>query len=90
VRITKGGQIGLPSEIRRRWGTHTLLLEDLGDHIVLRPALGDPVRQLRGVFAGACPTSDELLGHERSRTGGPAARESIGLLTRPDSSGRLP
>jgi AbrB family looped-hinge helix DNA binding protein len=72
VRITKGGQIGLPSEIRRRWGTHTLLLEDLGDHIVLRPALGDPVTQLRGVFAGAGPTSDELRRRaraERDRAG---------------------
>jgi AbrB family looped-hinge helix DNA binding protein len=51
AKITRGGQISIPSGIRRRWGTSTLALEDLGDHIVLRPASDDPVAAARGALA---------------------------------------
>jgi AbrB family looped-hinge helix DNA binding protein len=52
VRITRGGQISIPSRIRHRWGTSTLALEDLGDRIVLRPAPDDPIAAARGALAG--------------------------------------
>jgi len=52
AKITRGGQISIPSGIRRRWGTSTLALEDLGDHVVLRPASDDPVGAARGALAG--------------------------------------
>jgi bifunctional DNA-binding transcriptional regulator/antitoxin component of YhaV-PrlF toxin-antitoxin module len=52
ARITRGGQISIPSSIRRRWSTSTLSLEDLGDHLVLRPAPDDPVAAARGALAG--------------------------------------
>ncbi|MGN6379332.1 MAG: hypothetical protein ACTHNU_10310 [Gaiellales bacterium] len=58
-RITKGGQIGFPSEIRRRWGTSRILLDDRGDHVILRPALDDPIAQLRGVFSASPVSSEE-------------------------------
>jgi hypothetical protein len=51
-RITRGGQISIPASIRRRWATSTLALEDLGDHVVLRPAPDDPVAAARGALAG--------------------------------------
>jgi AbrB family looped-hinge helix DNA binding protein len=51
AKITRGGQISIPSGIRRRWGTSTLALEDLGDHVVLRPASDDPVGAARGALA---------------------------------------
>ncbi len=61
VKITRGGQISIPSPIRRRWGTSTLALEDLGDHVVLRPAPEDPVAAARGALAGEITkTSREL------------------------------
>jgi bifunctional DNA-binding transcriptional regulator/antitoxin component of YhaV-PrlF toxin-antitoxin module len=51
-RITRGGQISIPSTIRHRWGTSTLSLEDLGDRVVLRPASDDPIAAARGALAG--------------------------------------
>jgi len=36
-------------------------VEDHGDHVVVRPALDDPIAALRGAFAHLPgPTSDEL------------------------------
>jgi bifunctional DNA-binding transcriptional regulator/antitoxin component of YhaV-PrlF toxin-antitoxin module len=52
AKITSGGQISIPSGIRRRWGTSTLSLEDLGDRIVLTPAPDDPIAAARGALAG--------------------------------------
>jgi AbrB family looped-hinge helix DNA binding protein len=53
TKITRGGQISIPSSIRRRWGTSTLTLEDLGDRVVLTPAPDDPIAAARGALAGA-------------------------------------
>ncbi len=65
-RITKGGQIGFPSEIRRRWGTSTVLLDDRGEYVIIRPAADDPVSQLRGAFAGRGISGDEGRGLARA------------------------
>ncbi|MFZ0214744.1 MAG: AbrB/MazE/SpoVT family DNA-binding domain-containing protein, partial [Candidatus Dormiibacterota bacterium] len=48
VRISKGGQISIPSPIRHRWGTSTILLDDQGGRIVLEPAPDDPIAAARG------------------------------------------
>jgi AbrB family looped-hinge helix DNA binding protein len=52
VKVTSGGQISVPAEVRRRWGTSTLALEDLGDRLVLTPAPDDPIAAARGALAG--------------------------------------
>jgi AbrB family looped-hinge helix DNA binding protein len=51
VRITQGGQISVPAEVRRRWGTSLLVLEDEGDRIVLRPAPQDAIAAAEGSLA---------------------------------------
>ena len=51
LRITSGGQVSVPAEVRRRWNTNTVLVEDRGDHVVLRPAPDDPVAAAYGAFA---------------------------------------
>ncbi len=48
IRITRGGQVSVPAEIRHRWGGSTITMEDLGDHIVLRPAPDDLIAATRG------------------------------------------
>jgi bifunctional DNA-binding transcriptional regulator/antitoxin component of YhaV-PrlF toxin-antitoxin module len=48
--ISKGGQVSVPAAVRKRWGTRTVLAEDRGDHLVLRPAPDDPVAAAVGVF----------------------------------------
>jgi hypothetical protein len=50
IRIYKGGQISLPAQIRRRWATDALVVEDLGDRVVLRPIPADPVAAAVGSF----------------------------------------
>lgn len=51
IRISKGGQLSLPAEIRRRWATDALVVEDLGDRVVLRPIPNDPVAAAVGAFS---------------------------------------
>jgi bifunctional DNA-binding transcriptional regulator/antitoxin component of YhaV-PrlF toxin-antitoxin module len=67
--ISRGGQVSVPAAIRKRWGTRTVLAEDLGDKLVLRPAPDDPIAAVRGIFAGAMgggPTTDELRAGARA------------------------
>ena len=66
--ITRGGQVSVPAVIRRRWGTSTVTVEDLGDALVLRPAPDDPIGAAAGVFAEAlagAPPTDEWRREER-------------------------
>ena len=51
LRISKGGQVSVPATVRKRWGTSTVLAEDLGDHLVLRPAPDDPIAAAAGALA---------------------------------------
>ncbi len=49
--ISRGGQISVPAAVRKRWGTRTVLAEDHGDELILRPAPDDPIAAVRGIFA---------------------------------------
>ncbi len=61
AKITRGGQISIPSNIRHRWGTSTLALADLGDRVVLTPAPDDPIAAARGALAGELTMSSGQL-----------------------------
>ncbi len=37
VPVTRGGQISIPAEIRRRWKARKVIIEDEGDRLVVRP-----------------------------------------------------
>jgi AbrB family looped-hinge helix DNA binding protein len=58
--ITTGGQVSIPAEVRHRWGTRRLILEDQGDALVLRPLPADPIGAAIGSLAGPGPTTDEM------------------------------
>ena len=51
MKVSKGGQISLPAPIRHRWGTSTVVLDDQGDHLVIRPAPDDPIAAAEGALA---------------------------------------
>ena len=51
--ITSAGQVSLPAEVRHRWGTSAVLIEDEGDRLVVRPVPDDPIEGLRGILKGA-------------------------------------
>jgi bifunctional DNA-binding transcriptional regulator/antitoxin component of YhaV-PrlF toxin-antitoxin module len=61
--ISSGGQVSVPAEVRKRWRTRTVLAEDRGDHVVLRPVPDDPVAAAVGAFA----TQIGALGSEESK-----------------------
>lgn len=49
----------MPADVRKRWGTTKLWVEDLGDALVLRPLPADPIGAAAGSLAGPGPTSEE-------------------------------
>lgn len=61
--ISRGGQVSVPAEVRKRWRTQTVLAEDRGDHIVLRPVPDDPLAAAAGAFA----TQIRALGSEEAK-----------------------
>jgi hypothetical protein len=46
--ISKGGQISIPADVRRRWGTDRVRLVDLGDRLLVRPLGADDVAAAKG------------------------------------------
>ena len=50
-RITGAGQVSIPAEIRRRWETSRVVIEDEGDRIVVRPISEDTISALHGSLA---------------------------------------
>lgn len=66
--ISRGGQVSVPAEVRKRWAASAVLAEDHGDHLVLRPAPDDPVEAVLGIFSEEFrngPTTDELRAQAR-------------------------
>lgn len=59
IRISKGGQISVPAPIRRRWKTDSLVIEDLGDRVILRPIPSDPIASATGALASGRMTSTQ-------------------------------
>jgi hypothetical protein len=59
LRISKGGQVSIPAEVRHRWETSTVIAEDHGDRLVLRPVPDDPIAAARGALSGKIRSSDE-------------------------------
>jgi bifunctional DNA-binding transcriptional regulator/antitoxin component of YhaV-PrlF toxin-antitoxin module len=59
-KITTSGQFTLPASIRRRWRAGRVLVEDHGDHVVVRPVPEDPIAAVRGIFKGRIGSVDEL------------------------------
>jgi bifunctional DNA-binding transcriptional regulator/antitoxin component of YhaV-PrlF toxin-antitoxin module len=60
--ISKGGQVSIPAEVRHRWGTNRVLVDDRGDELVFRPLPMDPIGAARGALRGdgaGEPSSDD-------------------------------
>jgi len=63
-RITTSGQVSIPAEVRRRWQTRNVAVEDHGDHVVVRPVPEDPIAAVRGIFK---PFMTTTVGEAKSR-----------------------
>ena len=66
TQISSGGQVQIPAEIRRRWGTTKVIIDDGGSFIRIRPVPDDPIDAVAGIFAGhGGPSTDEMLRQSR-------------------------
>lgn len=64
MRISKGGQLSVPAAIRGRWQTNTVVIDDHGDHFVVRPVADDPVEATFAIFAeefADAPAADQMI-----------------------------
>jgi bifunctional DNA-binding transcriptional regulator/antitoxin component of YhaV-PrlF toxin-antitoxin module len=81
AKITSSGQISVPADVRRRWGSERVVVLDRGDHLVVKPVPDDPIVAYRGRFPGRSGSVEdlrrsELLDDERIET---AKAERVGL-----------
>ena len=61
LKISAGGQVSVPATVRNRWKTRVVVADDRGDHLILRPAIEDPIEAARGAFKDyPGPSSDEM------------------------------
>ena len=63
--ISRNGQVSIPAETRARWNTRHVIVVDLGDRVVLRPAAAAPVAELQGKYRGRGPAADAIRQQER-------------------------
>jgi len=63
--VSRNGQVSIPAEVRARWNTRRVVVVDMGECVVMRPASDDPVRELAGKYTGRGPSSDEMRAQER-------------------------
>lgn len=60
----------MPAAVRNRWKTRVVVADDRGDHLILRPAVEDPIAAARGAFKDRAKfSSDEMrrLNREEER-----------------------
>jgi len=66
LKISAGGQVSVPADVRNRWKTRVVVADDRGDHLILRPAPEDPIEAALGAFADLPgPTADEARRMDR-------------------------
>lgn len=63
--LSRNGQVSIPVSARKRWRTTRLLVVDLGDRVVIRPASDDPAEELMGKYAHLGLSSDEMRRRDR-------------------------
>jgi bifunctional DNA-binding transcriptional regulator/antitoxin component of YhaV-PrlF toxin-antitoxin module len=61
TRISRGGQVQIPAEVRRRWGTPEVLIQDYGTYLRIVPIPDDPIGAVSGSLAGPGPTVNEMM-----------------------------
>jgi bifunctional DNA-binding transcriptional regulator/antitoxin component of YhaV-PrlF toxin-antitoxin module len=76
--ISRGGQISIPAEVRHRWQTSRLSLEDRGTELILRPIPSDPIGAAIGSLAGPGPSTDEARASLRAEELRAGARQRAG------------
>jgi hypothetical protein len=75
AKISKGGQVSIPAQIKSRWATERVIIEDHGDALVLRPLPDDPIAAaLSLATSNEGPTTDEIRAQLREEEASAEAR----------------
>jgi len=56
--VSRNGQVSIPADARARWNTRKVIVVDLGDRVVMRPAPEQPINELEGKYRGRGPSAD--------------------------------
>lgn len=75
MKVSSNGQVSIPAEARARWAADKVVVVDLGDRVVLRPLPAEPVRELRGRYAGRGPSTDRARREARADEAAAARRK---------------
>lgn len=67
MKVTKNGQISIPSEVRKRWKTDRVMVFDTPEGLIVRPFDPDAISRLAGKYKPptGSPTVDEFRRRER-------------------------
>lgn len=65
--LSRNGQVSVPAEVRTRWNTRRVIVIDLGDRVVMRPASRRPIEEVRGRYRDRGPTADAARRAERAQ-----------------------
>jgi len=57
--VSRNGQVSIPAAARARWNTRQVIVVDLGDRVVMRPAPEHPIDELEGKYRGGGPSADK-------------------------------
>jgi len=82
TRISQGGQVQIPAEVRHRWGTRTVILDDAGGYLRISPVPDDPIGAAAGSLAGPGPSAAEALQQLREEEAAIESRKWKRLATR--------
>lgn len=66
MRVSSNGQVSIPAEARSRWKADRVVIVDLGDRVVVRPLVAEPVAVLRGKYRGRGPGTERARQEARS------------------------
>ena len=66
MKVTSNGQVSIPAAARNRWHTDRVVVVDLGDRVVMRPAGADPIGDLSGKYSADGPSTDDARRQARN------------------------
>lgn len=65
MKVTTAGQVSIPAEVRRRWGTTRVKITDEGGRLVVEPEPENPFEGLIGILSDGTLSSDDMEAEER-------------------------
>ncbi len=69
MRVSSNGQVSIPAAARARWQAAQVVVVDLGDRLVIRPANVDGTTSLRGKYKGRGPDTETARAADRDAEG---------------------